>query len=181
MASGRVSLDEFLGMDGADAQRLELLDGEVRESPESDPVINAIVAALRERLERCGTTLEGVRIVVPSSAQFADSSLLPKLIYYRTNPPAQRDRISRPPDVAVEAISPGQSRLEMRTKVALYLAFGVPSVWVIDPERRLVDMYEDGERQTLTGDETIETPWAPQFSLPVSELFRDLSVEAASP
>src|SRR5690606_6866462 len=116
MASGRVSLDEFLGMDGADAQRLELLDGEVRESPESDPVINTIVAALRERLERCGTTLEGVRIVVPSSAQFADSSLLPKLIYYRTNPPAQRDRISRPPDVAVEAISPGQSRLEMRTK-----------------------------------------------------------------
>mgnify|MGYP001205037412 CR=1 FL=1 len=180
MVSGRVSLDAFLEMDGVDERRLELLDGEVQESPEAGPAIGAIVSVLGERLQRFGTVIQGARVLVPRSAQFADSSLLPKLIYYRTNPPAEFNRVSRPPDVAVEAVAPNQSRVEMRTRVAIYLAFGVPSVWVIDPERQLVDMYEDGERQTLTGEETLETPWAPGFSLSIEELFRGRPVEAAS-
>jgi Uma2 family endonuclease len=41
-----------------------------------------------------------------------------------------------PPDLAVEVLSPDDRPSEMRTKVADYLAHGVPVVVVIDPDAR---------------------------------------------
>ncbi len=77
----------------------------------------------------------------------------------------------RPPHVAIEIRSPGQSRTEMRTKVELYLQFGVESVWVADPKRLTVDVYERGTRRTLTVDDVLESAAAPGFTIRVGEIF----------
>ena len=45
------------------------------------------------------------------------------------------------PDLAVEVLSPSNSPAEIHAKVADYLAAGCPLVWIIDPERRLADVY----------------------------------------
>ena len=42
--------------------------------------------------------------------------------------------VTEPPYLCVEIFSPEDSVLELRTKIAEYLAFGVDYVWVIDPE-----------------------------------------------
>jgi Uma2 family endonuclease len=78
--------------------------------------------------------------------------------------------MTRPPDVVVEILSQGQSRREMRAKVDAYVAFGVASVWVIDAERKSVDVYEGGRRRTLAGDDVLESPAAPGFRVTLSEL-----------
>ena len=55
----------------------------------------------------------------------------------------------------------------MRAKVDVYLAFGVPVVWVFDPERETVDAYDEGSRRILSGENvlTASVAWAPGPSL----------------
>jgi Uma2 family endonuclease len=71
----------------------------------------------------------------------------------------------------VEILSLGQSRVAIRAKIDIYLAFGVKSAWVVDLERESIDIYEDGARRTLAGDARIESRHAPRFSVAVSDLF----------
>lgn len=77
------------------------------------------------------------------------------------------------PDLAVEVLSPSNTRAEMTEKVAAYLAGGTALLWIIDPERRSVTVYTRdgqsgilGEGETLDGGEVL-----PGFSLPVADLF----------
>jgi len=46
------------------------------------------------------------------------------------------------PDLAVEVLSPTNTRSEMHAKVGDYLAGGTQSVWVVDPEHRTVMVYD---------------------------------------
>ena len=77
------------------------------------------------------------------------------------------------PDLAVEVVSPGNTRHEVVQKVGEYLAAGARAVWVIDPRRRTVtvhrpgcDPFPLGAGETLDGNEIL-----PGFRLPVSEIF----------
>ena len=45
------------------------------------------------------------------------------------------------PDLVVEITSPGDSRREINDKALMWLSFGVRLVWVVDPERRTVDVH----------------------------------------
>lgn len=56
------------------------------------------------------------------------------------------------PDLAVEVVSPNDQAEELRIKVAEYLRGGVPLVWVVYPQLRLVDVY-DGAKTMRTVEE----------------------------
>jgi Uma2 family endonuclease len=102
--------------------------------------------------------------------------LVPDIIFVRA------DRVPRPlpkgyiylvPDLAVEMLSPSNTRRVMAEKVRLYLAAGVPLVWVVDHERRCVAVHRPGVApatlragETLSGEDVI-----PGFTLPLAELF----------
>ncbi len=45
------------------------------------------------------------------------------------------------PDLVVEILSPGNSRLEMKDKFELYQEAGVLEYWVVDPEHRVAHVY----------------------------------------
>jgi Uma2 family endonuclease len=49
--------------------------------------------------------------------------------------------VCSPPFIAVEILSPEDRMSRVRKKIDEYLAFGVPYVWLIDPERRRADVY----------------------------------------
>ncbi len=77
------------------------------------------------------------------------------------------------PDLVVEVISPSDSYPQLRQKIDQWLSAGVQVVWVIDPERRVVEIWRpDGtlkelkENDTLTGE-----PVLPDFQVVVKELF----------
>lgn len=75
--------------------------------------------------------------------------------------------------LAVEAISPGNTRGEMKRKLKDYFAAGVELVWYIYPIERIVRVYTSEENcQTLTdADELDGGDVLPGFRVSVRELF----------
>jgi Uma2 family endonuclease len=78
-----------------------------------------------------------------------------------------------PPDLAVEVLSPDDRRGDVRAKIKDYVFYGVPLVWLVDPETRTVTVYRGGmrgteldESDTLDGGDVL-----PGFACPVAELF----------
>ena len=51
---------------------------------------------------------------------------------------------SRPPLVAIEIVSPDDRYSEMLEKLEEYQAWGVAHIWVVDPHRRTLAVYDDG-------------------------------------
>jgi Uma2 family endonuclease len=82
-----------------------------------------------------------------------------------------------PPDLAVEVISPGNTKAEMRRKLREYLLAGTRLVWFVDPRRRTVTVHAAPDQsevrtegQTLDGGDVL-----PGLALPVSDVFARLS------
>ncbi|MBL8118231.1 MAG: Uma2 family endonuclease [Anaerolineae bacterium] len=77
-----------------------------------------------------------------------------------------------PPDLAIEVLSPGNDAAEIARKISHYLAVGTV-VWVVDPEKRTVDVYVPGqavqtlrEQDVLTGGELL-----PGFRYPLANFW----------
>jgi Uma2 family endonuclease len=80
------------------------------------------------------------------------------------------------PDVAVEVLSPANTRREMERKRAEYFAAGTQVIWMIDIDERTVTVYQAPERfsvlrenEFLDGGSTL-----PGFRLSLHELFAEL-------
>ncbi len=167
----RLSLEEFLAMPEIDERRLELIDGEVYEKVSPRWGHGRIAGRLFGLFDEIGFAGVEPRAVIGAGSDLGPSSPIPDVAFYRQDPPADDEWMTRPPAVVVEILSLGQSRAAMRAKIDTYVAFGVESVWVVDPERESVDIYERGARRTLSGDDAIESPAAPGFHVTVSKLF----------
>lgn len=78
-----------------------------------------------------------------------------------------------PPDLAVEVTSPGDTRREVADKAASWLAAGTRLVWVVDPERLLVEIHEpDSPPRRLEGADVLDgEPLFPGFRLPITDIF----------
>ncbi len=78
------------------------------------------------------------------------------------------------PDLVVEVYSPSNQPGKMLVKVVEYLNAGVPMVWVVNPERRNVTIYRNGDPvPTVLGDgDTIENlAELPGFRCAVADFF----------
>ena len=85
------------------------------------------------------------------------------------------------PDLAVEVLSPSNTKAEMARKRREYFKAGVRLVWEVDPKARTVAVYEDPEQlrvlniaHTLDGGDVL-----PGFLLPLSDLFGELDRRGA--
>jgi len=76
------------------------------------------------------------------------------------------------PNLAVEILSPSNSRAEIRRKVEQYLAAGSDLVWVIDPEQRTIETIgSSGKRTVLTDDDELTArTLLPDFSVSVRDV-----------
>ncbi len=75
------------------------------------------------------------------------------------------------PDLVVEVISESETAASAETKVREYLAAGVREVWQFYPRGRRVRVHLPDRLYDLTGDEILETPVLPGFSVKVSAFF----------
>jgi len=78
-----------------------------------------------------------------------------------------------PPDLAVEVLSPSDRAGDVLDKVHQWLEAGCRVVWVVDPERRTVTVYEGPDRITTrtAADELTCDELLPDFRLAVKEIF----------
>ena len=85
-----------------------------------------------------------------------------------------------PPDIAVEIVSPEQSRTELVRKCEWYVANGVPIALLIDPDPRTVRLFHPGEPSALLrGADVIE--FAPVLPGPAARRAGPLRLAAAWP
>ncbi|MBA4181347.1 MAG: hypothetical protein C0506_12220 [Anaerolinea sp.] len=166
----RLTLDDFLALPDIEERRLELIDGEVYEKAARRWGHAALVAEIGLALRGFGVVGASPRAIIPVAGSWGPSAPLPDLALFKSARPKPDEGMTRPPDLVVELLSIGQSRTEMRAKAAIYLGFGVPCVWVFDLERQTVDVYEAGERRTLTAAETLTCQTLPGFAERIADL-----------
>lgn len=77
------------------------------------------------------------------------------------------------PDLAVEVVSPSQSAGRLTRKVRQYFAAGCHTVWIVDPERREIEVFEaSGRDRALSGEDMLEAPeLLPGFSVAPGQVF----------
>lgn len=80
------------------------------------------------------------------------------------------------PDLCIEVLSEGNTRLEMERKLKEYFLAGVLLVWFVDPKRRKVRVFTSPDDVTeLTATDTLDGgDVLPGFTVPVARLFADL-------
>jgi Uma2 family endonuclease len=78
------------------------------------------------------------------------------------------------PDLAIEILSPGNSRAEMEKKLSDYFSSGAEQAWLVDPENEEMEIWHSLTDRRLAGSEGMLTgePILPGFRLPVSDLFK---------
>ncbi|MBZ5728854.1 MAG: Uma2 family endonuclease [Acidobacteriia bacterium] len=87
--------------------------------------------------------------------------------------PAPRDPVfSTPPFIAVEILSSEDRMSRVRRKIDEYLEFGVPYVWIIDPQTRKADVYTP--QSIHEAKDLILRTEDPRIEVSLEELFRAL-------
>ena len=76
---------------------------------------------------------------------------------------------TRPPFLCIEILSPSDTMHSMQERIDDYLSFGVPFVWVIDPQNRRGWVYTlDGAREARDGFMRTANP---ELFVPLAEMF----------
>ncbi len=171
--------DEALMALPRDGQKYELLGGELVVSPTgfqhgylASRLVSAITAfALKHRLG----------VVVDSSTGFRLKSgdcLSPDVSFVGKE--RLRGRKETPtrffqgaPDLAVEVVSPGESRKRLKQKLAQYFANGTRLAWVVNPKDRTIEVHSSlRDSDTLReGDQLDGGSVLPGFAFPIEGIF----------
>jgi Uma2 family endonuclease len=172
-----------------DGNRYEVIDGElyVTHAPHADhqSAIGEIEFALRawDRRRERGWPLSGAGVILAF-----DSAVVPDLVWVSRerlaqvflNEAGERDgKLHAAPDLAVEVLSPGpqHEQRDRETKLKLYSRRGVREYWIVDRERRQVEVYRRSAAallelaQTLGEGDPLTSPLLPGFALPVGQIF----------
>jgi Uma2 family endonuclease len=128
-----VSVDEYLRTSFPDADR-EYIDGRIVErnvgEVDHSDVQSSILHYLRTHYKKGAWAGVEVRIQVKKT-RFR----IPDVTVMRGSKPTERI-IRKPPIIAVEVLSRDDRASDLEEKIEDYLEFGVPYVWIINPETR---------------------------------------------
>ena len=164
-----------------DGKLYELIDGELREmSPvtmwQGEVEVNLAMRLhthVRGRALGCVSIGKATFIVRgdPDRVRAADIAFIRQ---ERVPPLEARQHIMEViPDLVVEILSKNDTIEEVNDKIDDWLGAGVQVLWIVDPFRRTVTIYQPGHDPTLLGEHGIleGDPIIPGFRCPVAEIF----------
>ena len=158
-----------------DGLRHELVWGEHLVSPAPSMAHQRIVAALYRTLHN-HSSQRGLGEVLFSPADISwgeDTLVQPDVFVIAPEESGKRDWSSiRTLRLVVEVLSPSTARHDRFQKRRLYQAQGVETLWLIDPERRAVEVWTPGAAFPVV--ETERVTWRAgeaELVVPLSELF----------
>jgi Uma2 family endonuclease len=90
-----------------------------------------------------------------------------------------QDWVRGAPDLVVEVLSPTTARQDRGPKLKAYARFGVPEYWIVDPDKRAVEVYRLArtgypEPRRFLEPDILASPLLPGFALPVQDIFKSL-------
>jgi Uma2 family endonuclease len=157
--------------------RLELIEGEIFEmapiGPPHATVVRTITALVYERIgKRAIVSVQAPLIAGPISVPEPDLALLePRPDKYASSHPGRGDAM------LVIEVADTTLRADLDVKVPLYARAGVPEVWVVAIEHRVVHVFRepgaDGYQRTFAakGEHEIAPIALPDVRLCVAEIF----------
>jgi len=180
MTTKSIPTDEELMALPKDGYKRELMDGEIVMTPagydrgfESADLI--ITLGSYVRANKLGRILDG-----QSGFRMASGDVLSPDVSFISTPRLPDLRIrgrfyEGAPDLAVEFLSPSESKKHVEKKIVRYLANQTKLIWIVDPRKRIVTVHRNAiAMQTLTESETLSgADVIPGFSIAVSALFAD--------
>jgi Uma2 family endonuclease len=91
----------------------------------------------------------------------------------KDTPVVEQGAAPRMPDLAVEIKSPDDTYKRLREKALYYLAHGVRLVWLVYPEKRVIEVYRpDADLDILTEGDTLDGgDLLPGFTLALRDIF----------
>ncbi len=184
IARQRLTLEEFLRLPEAEPA-LEYWRGEVTQKVSPKGPHSALQYGFGEQISRAVGPGRPFRVFTEARVTFGGVSAVPGLIAYR------RERVPRdpvgqvaedftvPPDIAVEIMSPGQSRREQIGRCRWYVRNGVRLAIFADPRRRIVAAFRPGaESGDLRSNDVLELgDVVPGLALSVDEFFAPLAAD----
>lgn len=180
VATKLVTAEELEAM--PDSERLELIDGEVREVPAAGAGHGVIGGRLIYHLQSFASTFRGGEVFNSETgyivARNPDSVLMPDVGFVSAMRLPGGEMwtgfVPFAPDLAVEIESPSNTQSELLRKVALYLQGGTRLVWLGRPSQRTVTVFRpDAPERILNEDDTLDGDNVlPGFTLPLADLFR---------
>ena len=172
--------ERFLALPENADRLFELIDGEIVEKMPTEE--HGLVGSnINAHLWNFNHQHKLGRVTIEPRHQTPDNrynSRLPDVAFTskeRALPLVTKGAVQQLPDLAVEIQSPDDSLRKMRAKAAYYLANGSRLVWLVLPEKRLVEVYRaDGEVDILTENDALDGgDVLPGFALPVQEIFAE--------
>lgn len=180
---GRATKRDLIRLDGKGGKYYELVDGTLVEKPMGFP--ESFLALELGRLLGNHVESQGAGFLCGADVLI---ELFPKLVRgpdccfvpwtRRTERTVPLDPISDLiPTLAVEILSPSNTRKEMARKLDEYFRAGVLLVWVIDPAKRTAEAYTGPTAKTAV--EVLDGGGVlPGFRLPLAKLFEKLAEPA---
>jgi Uma2 family endonuclease len=177
-----LTIDDWDAMPFEDGYRYEIIEGElfVSCSPglTHQVVLGNLIFLFQKFLE---ISRIGVAVMNPGLILSNYSGVIPDLVFFlndQRDTIVTNDRLTGPPALVVEIVSPGSSnsRRDRLAKLQLYGKHGVPEYWIIDPKNSTLERYvNQGSslilQETLGEEGTLTTPALPGFSCRVSDIF----------
>jgi Uma2 family endonuclease len=163
-----------------DGRRYEVVHGELLVTPaprrQHQRIVTRLAVALTQYLR--GNRL-GEVLVSPADISWGPENLVQPDVFVAPLPEAERDdwRSIRSLLLAVEVLSPSTARADRFTKRRLYQEVGVPTYWIVDPERRCVEVWTPDATFPVIEWEAVT--WQPAggeepLRLSMEELFRPI-------
>lgn len=179
-----LTIAEWEAMPHGDGNRYEIIEGELFVSCSPGLTHQIVISNLftlfvlfREK-NPIGTMLTNTGVILSEN-----SAVIPDIVVFlneQRNTIITNDRLTGPPALMIEVVSPGSanSRRDRADKLRLYSKHGAPEYWIVDPGKLTVDQYVlHGSSlklsQTLQREEErLSSAAIPGFSCLLSEIFR---------
>lgn len=150
----RMTAAEFLELPESN-QITELIDGEVSVSPA--PLIDHQNVVLETAVILRGLIPDGRVYIAPSDVYFDDINVVQPDIFWISDKNERCIAVGRKhfrgaPDLIVEVLSSGTTRIDRKTKFNLYEKYGVREYWMVEPIEQYVEVWvRDGEKFVRLG------------------------------
>jgi len=169
-----ITVEQYEAFEGYPGLKDELIYGEIILSPQPKPlhqravrkVLFLIDAALKNQ-EFTVETNSNIDFGTEFSMPAPDVFVIAKSEWDRACD--EDDYVRLPPVLAVEVLSPANTKPAVEKKVNLYLNNGVQEVWLIHPKQQTVVRVTAGKRSTVKGQVSLPAPLTGKITL--SEIF----------
>jgi Uma2 family endonuclease len=174
-----LTIADWDAMPADDGNRYEIIEGELFVSTSPGLTHQVVLANLMFQIQRFLET-NPIGTVVPNPGLILSeySGVIPDIVLFlneQRDTIIKNDRLTGPPALVVEIVSPGSAniRRDRVAKLQLYAKHRVPEYWIVDPKNLTVEKYVGlSLSQTLQHDEELSTSALPGFSCRLSQIFR---------